>query len=61
MKQLEEGQTILITVLKNGLLMNNWAFTDIEARDRLKKLFGYMTEMLTDLVMTEIKFRGKEY
>ena len=61
MKQLETGDTITITVLANGLLMNDRAYTDIEARDRLRKMFSSMTELLTDLVLTEIKFRGKEY
>ena len=61
MKQLEPGNTITITVLANGLLMNDRAYTDIEARDRLKKMFSSLTEMLADLVLTEIKFRGKEY
>jgi len=61
MKTLETGDTITITVLANGLLMNDRAYTDIEARERLKKMFSSLTEMLTDLVLTETKFRGKEY
>ena len=61
MKQLATGDTITITVLANGLLMNDRAYTDIEARDRLRKMFSTMTEMLADLVLTETKFRGKEY
>jgi hypothetical protein len=61
MKTLETGDTITITVLANGLLMNDRAYTDIEARERLKKMFSSLTEMLSDLVLTETKFRGKEY
>ena len=61
MKQLVPGDMITITVLANGLLMNDRAYTDIEARDRLRKMFSSLTEMLTDLVLVESKFRGKEY
>ena len=61
MKQLVPGDTITITVLANGILMNDRAYTDIEARERLKKMFSSLTEMLSDLVLTETKFRGKEY
>jgi hypothetical protein len=61
MKQLKPGDTLTIKVLRNGVLMDGWAFTDHESREMLRDLFGMLTEMLADLVLTETKFRGKEY
>lgn len=55
------GTVIKLTVLDNGILADDWAFTDIDAREMLRKLFASLTEELTDLVLDGIRFREKEF